>query len=197
VQSIVSWGCVRLDNERTRAEPYPNQGGGYVKRILQLALVALWVLGIVVAATPNASARFRASDPDDVRYHLDIRSARARASHGWLRVHFGFYERIRWEDTFPVAVVHLNTRRGPRFFDYDLSTSRRGPRRFRCELRTDDTGRTIDTWRSFAHGRRWLSCGVPLRSLLRDHRIKWHAIAYLIGTRGTDNAPDDGVYPHA
>jgi hypothetical protein len=151
----------------------------------------------MVAATPSAGARFRAADPDDVRYRLDIRSVDARGSHGRFRVRIGFYERIPWRKEWPVARVYLNSRGSSRF-DYDLSTSRRGPRRFRCELRRRDNDRLILTSKSFSSGRRWLSCGLPRRRLRPDRRIEWSVIAYFVGYGGgTDRAPDNGVYPHA
>lgn len=166
-----------------------------MRKALQLALVAC-VLGPIVAVTPNAGARLRAADRDDVRYHLDIRSVVARGSHGRFRVHIGFYERIAWK-WWPVARVFANSLGGPGF-DYELSTSKRGWRRFHCELRTHDTDRLIHTRSSFSSGRRWLSCGMPRRWLRPDHRIEWFVIAYLVGRTGrADRAPDDGVYRHA
>jgi hypothetical protein len=167
-----------------------------MNRAARVTLVAAWILGAVVAVAPDARARLRATDPDDVRYHLDIRSVVARGSNGRFRVHFGFYEPIPWRTEWPVVRVHVNSRGGPAL-DYEFSTSRRGPRHFRCELRIHRTDRLVYSRRSFSSGRRWLACEVPRRKLRPDGRIEWNAIAYVLGRHGTDRAPDDGAYPHA
>jgi hypothetical protein len=169
-----------------------------MKGIRRLALVACCVIGLVVAGAPSASARLAASDPDDVRFHLDIRSVAARGSDGRFRIHVGFYEPIPWDKGVAVW-VHLNTQ-ARKAFDYNLMISRR-PGHRRCELQMYDRPSGVIRARTHfsAHGGS-VSCSVPRRQLRPDRQLQWVVSDYLLDAGGfgrQDRAPDTGVYPHA